>query len=298
MTRNFSLQFEAIGTRWRVDVYEPVHERLCLQIKEKIFGYIECFESTYSRFRTDSRISQLAQKKGKISLSSDEYTLFSLYERLYRLTNGIFTPLIGNLLVEAGYDETYSLQPSELHSPPDWDNVLSVTDTTLELCSPALIDIGAAGKGYLIDRIGEILHAEGIHSFCVDGSGDLLVSDLHGEKLEVGLEHPLDTTQVIGIVRIQNESLCASAGNRRKWGQFHHIIDPHTLESPSAILATFVVAKHAMLADALSTCLFLVPSELLLHEFSFEYALVRDDLSLEVSPKFPGHFFTSASSID
>jgi thiamine biosynthesis lipoprotein len=65
----------------------------------------------------------------------------------------------------------------------------------------------------------------------------------------VGLENPLDFQQVIGMVEINGESVCGSAGNRRKWQidgkEFHHIIDPVKSEPVSEVLATWVVADSA-----------------------------------------------------
>ena len=115
------------------------------------------------------------------------------------------------------------------------------------------------------------------------------------ETLQVGLENPDDFAQVIGVASIHNQSICASAGNRRRWKQFHHIISPHTLASPKNIKATWVVAKTALLADALATCLFFVPAKTLLAKFTFSYATVYEDNTREVSKAFPAEIFSQTS---
>ncbi len=116
-----------------------------------------------------------------------------------------------------------------------------------------------------------------------------------GQELTIGLEHPENNKQVIGTIKINNESICGSAGNRRAWGNFHHIINPKTLTSPKRLLSTWIIAKTTLIADAMATCLFLVDSDkidqVLKRQFDFEYLLVKDDYSLEKSEKFNAEIF-------
>lgn len=286
-----SFAFEAIGTQWNIDVYEDVEEKNFEKIKRVIHARIELYDKTYSRFRADSLITKIARTAGTFDLPEDATKLFSLYKNLYALTNGTFTPLIGDALVQAGYDSEYSLNTKTLHSPEKWDDVIRFDHPRLKTKKPVTLDFGAGGKGYLIDIIGDILRVHGIVSFCIDGSGDFLYKNANGEALTIGLEHPKNPEEVIGIAKIQEGSLCGSAGNRRKWGNFHHILNPHTLSSPTNILAVWVRAQEALIADALSTCLFFVPAQTLQNHYKFSYALIDDHMQLQKSDDFPGEFF-------
>ncbi|WP_211267840.1 FAD:protein FMN transferase [Paenibacillus antarcticus] len=101
------------------------------------------------------------------------------------------------------------------------------TGHTLHTLQPLLIDVGAAGKGYLVDNISQILQGVGITDFVVDGSGDFRHSGESG--IRVGLEHPFNASLVIDIANIKKRSMCASAINRRAWGDnLHHVIDART----------------------------------------------------------------------
>jgi len=68
-------------------------------------------------------------------------------------------------------------------------------------------------------------------------------------------------------------------------------MNPKTLTSPTDIIAIWVVAESALLADALTTCLFFVPASILSDYYAFEYVLIRDDFSIEKTSNFPGEFF-------
>lgn len=280
--------FEAIGTRWNLDFTAP--EEKILAIQERVTARITEFDRTYSRFRTDSLVSQMSKVSGAHTLPQDAEPLFDLYRDLYTQTDGRFTPLIGQVMSDAGYDATYSLTPGTLSTPPAWDAALSYTYPTLTLTEPVLLDVGAAGKGYLVDIVADILVEEGVTSYIVDAGGDMRVRDSEGVR--IGLEHPGDPSQAIGVVELIEGSICGSAGNRRTWGAFTHIIDPLTLSSPREILASWVMAKTALVADALATCVMLSGTDVLA-EYECEYVVVYPDYTIERSPGFPAEFFTS-----
>jgi thiamine biosynthesis lipoprotein len=84
----------------------------------------------------------------------------------------------------------------------------------------------------------------------VDGSGDLRHSG--DSSIQVGLEHPLDSGLVIGVVKLKNRALCASATNRRSWGDgLHHVLDARTGLPVREVIATWVIADDAATADGL-----------------------------------------------
>jgi thiamine biosynthesis lipoprotein len=288
--------FEAIGTHWTVDIDKELSSEEEALLLRKIKGRIAEFDFAYSRFRDDSIVSQMARKAGEYRLPKDADAMIALYKKMYDITGGLVTPLIGKVLADAGYDASYSLVEKEMSRPKKWDGVLEWKDPILSVKEPALLDFGAGGKGYLVDIVSEILEENRIHSYCVDAGGDM--RQRGKDFLKVGLEHPHlpaqagDVLMVIGTIEIKNESLCGSAGNRRKWGRFHHVISPETLSSPQDLLAVWTVAKTTLLADLLTTALFFVPPETLLEHFEFEYLIVRPDLSIERSENFNAELLT------
>ncbi len=286
-----SFKFEAIGTHWRIDIPYDISEKKRSLILETIINLIEDFDKTYSRFRSDSLVTQMAHKKGKYELPDNAKALIALYKELYDLTGHSFTPLIGQVLVDAGYDAIYSLKPKKLYKPPTWEDTIDYKYPNIFIKKPALLDFGAAGKGYLIDLVLDLLQKEKLDYFCIDAGGDMFYYNKKNEKLRVGLESPDNPSQVIGVAAIHNQSICASAGNRRRWGEFHHIMDPHTLASTHTVKATWVIAETALLADAIATCLFFVDAKKL-QKYAFSYALVDENNILEVSKNFPAEIFT------
>jgi FAD:protein FMN transferase len=290
--------FEAIGTQWQIDLPELAEEARA-DIKKQITKRIEEFDKNYSRFRDDSLVHEMSVKAGKYTLPEDARPLFDLYFRLYRETAGKFTPLIGHVLEDVGYDAQYSLQSKEVRPTPNLDVVAKYDFPTLWITQPALFDLGAAGKGYLVDIIAGMLDtvSSSSSSYSVDAGGDMKVR-MSNDALRIGLEHPDDPTQVVGVVELTHGAICGSAGNRRAWKshgkEWHHIIDPDALVSPRFLKAVWVTADTALVADALTTCLYFVDPEELrqrLKDYSFEYLIIRADMTFLVSDDFPAELF-------
>jgi len=282
MASQFS--FKAIGTTWTIDIYDDVSAERCREIEVLVKQRIARFEATYSRFRADSWLTKISKEPGRHALPEDAAPMLSLYQEVYGATEGRVTPLIGQVLVDAGYDKDYSFtQKKELSVPPSWDEVIqyesNAAPPSITIKKPATLDFGAIGKGYAIDIAAKLLEDQGVSAYCVEAGGDMRQRSGGREPIRVGLEDPQDATKVIGVLTLRDKGLAGSSGNRRKWKGFNHIIDPKKLASPEHILALWVVADTAMLADAMATALYFCPAEVLLKRFSFDYLIINPDRS-------------------
>ncbi len=280
------LSFEAIGTRWFISYSsENSVDKKALAIT--INYRIKEFDKNYSRFRTDSLVTKMAKKPGRYSMPDYGYELLKFYNVLYDATKGYVTPLIGQVMEDAGYDAEYSFKEKTLTSPFSWEETISYSKSSINLKRSAILDFGAAGKGYLVDIIGDILVREGVNDFLINAGGDILYKSSTEKSLLVGLEDPNYPKQILGTVNITNQSICASSGSRRKWGKYNHIINPKTLVSPSDTIATWVIAKDAITADGLATALFFTKPSILRKHWDFSYAVLKSDMELEYSKDFP-----------
>lgn len=284
----YKYRFDALGTQWVIETNDEINSFL----KTTIQNRIEEFDKVYSRFRSDSLITKVAKKSGEYLFPEDAKRLFDFYKNLYVLTNGKLTPLIGDMISRAGYDAVYSLKPQLQKPVLSWDDVMQWDNVTLTTQRQITLDIGAAGKGYMIDIIAAILDEHSVDDYIVDASGDLRHKGA-GENI-VGLEDPRDSSKVIGAVEVINRSLCASASNRRSWGDgMHHIFDPDTMTPVSEIIATWVIAEKAMVADGLATALFFVDAKKLC-DYDFEYVRIHADGLVEYSAYFEEKLFKKA----
>lgn len=287
-TQQYSFRFSALGTEWRIDTNAPLTPMLAARIRDEL----DVYEKVYSRFRDDSIVAKMACHAGMYTFPADFKQLFELYIACYKATDGAMTPLVGRALEQLGYDKGYSLQRKELDDIPAIEDVLSWDGaSTITTKQPIVLDIGAAGKGQAVDRIAAILTDASVASFTVDASGDICHSGAQPEV--IGLEHPVDATRVIGTVALKNQSLCASASNRRAWGGVHHIVNARTLQPEQKVVASWVIADSTMIADGLATALFFVGSaDALRKRFDFSYVRMFSNGMVDYSTNFEGELFT------
>ncbi|CAM2744766.1 FAD:protein FMN transferase [Actinomyces slackii] len=295
--------FPATGTTWRVSTAAP----LAPALREEITALVEAFEQTWSRFRPSSLVSRAARGEmgpGPISLGlpAGSAAMLDLYDVFHRLTEGRVDPLVGNDLVELGYDPLLSFTvrdgaPERLgavRGRPTWAQAVEHEGDALTLREPALIDIGAVGKGFLADLIGQTLEAAGAGDYLIDGSGDLLVHC--ARPVRIGLEQPGRPGFVVGAVEISRGAVCGSGVDRRAWGEgLHHILDAVTGRPVQPVAAAWAMAPTCALADGLATALFTTAPERLASEIAYDFALLRTDGSASTSRTFHrlGELYTS-----
>lgn len=283
---NHAWAFDAIGTEWVVHSVEPVGA----DSRRAVLDHIERFDRTWSRFRPDSLITRIAREAGEWNLPASR-DLFALYDDLYRATGGAMNPLVGRALSDLGYDAAYSLrQVAEPSAAPSWPEAVERDGDVIQTAAPLLIDVGAAGKGLLVDEVMAVLADRRHLEMVIDAGGDIYVTGPQAER--IGLESPWDPTRALGVVDVVDQSICGSASNRRVWGDgLHHVLDARTGRPTTDVIATWVVADQAMTADALATAYFFADPEALHDVAAHAFVRVHADGRIDWSPDLPGEIF-------
>ncbi|TPW73196.1 FAD:protein FMN transferase [Schumannella sp. 10F1B-5-1] len=291
-------RFEAIGTAWSIETPDP----LDAGTRAAVGALIDAVDCDWSRFRPDSLVSRMAREPGRWRLPAEAAPLLGMYRLLFEATGGRVSPLVGHALEDLGYDAQYRLTPAATRrATPRWDDALAWDGEHLTLLRPALLDVGAAGKGMLVDLVSRLLRDAGEPDHVVDGSGDLVRGATPGSAWaahpeRIALEHPADPAQAIGVAELATGAVAASAANRRAWAGQHHIIDALTGEPTREVVATWVVVPPetewpAMTADALATGLFFAPPSAFAASGAFEWVRITADGRVARSAGFRGEVF-------
>lgn len=276
-------RFDALGTPWRIDTEEPLADDL----RAAVGDLVERFDRDWSRYRDDSLVARIARTPGRHRLPGDAGPLLALYAELYAATGGRVSPLVGGALASAGFGPRLAAVPDAV---PRFEDALAWDGTHLDTVSPVLLDVGAAGKGHLVDLVSALLADAGVERSVVDGSGDLRVRDV---PMRIALEHPGDPTKAVGVAELSAGALSASAGNRRRLADGrHHILDAVTGLPARDVVATWAVASDDLTADGAATALFFDVDPEWLERRGVEWVRMLSDGGLEVSRAFPGEVFS------
>ena len=271
-------KIKALGTYWWVEIFEEVSSFEL--VETTILDEIQAFEQNYSRFLDSSQIAILNRQRFIQNPSSELINLLQIGLDLFQKTEGYFNPVLGSVLENLGYDKNYSFQFKSLQKTPNLENFITFEESKITLNREGNWDLGGYAKGYLGDKLVDILQAKfGIKNFLINGGGDILVKgDL---SKEIILENPFKPGYQIGKIILQNSALGASSTQKRNWKSetknqnFSHIFNP-IQNQPVQKSASFVISKNALEADALATVICLIKDtpkliQKLKNNFQFEY---------------------------
>jgi FAD:protein FMN transferase len=126
------------------------------------------------------------------------------------------------------------------------------------------IHLGGIGKGYAVDRAAAILRADAVTDFLIQAGGDLYASGTRGDRpWRAGVRDPRGTAdQIFAALNIQDETFSTSGDYERYFmrdgRRYHHILDPDEGQPAHGCRSVTIVARQAVLADALSTGVFVM----------------------------------------
>jgi thiamine biosynthesis lipoprotein len=132
------------------------------------------------------------------------------------------------------------------------------------------LNLGSIGKGYALDRVGQLLAAAEIHDVLVHGgNSSVLARGSHGatpgQGWSVGVRNPLRPDHHLGEIRLRDRALATSGSGTQFFmheGQrYGHILDPRTGWPAQEVLSATVIAPTAALAEALSTAFYVLGSK-------------------------------------
>lgn len=216
----------------------------------------------------DSALVEL-NRAGRITAPPLELvTVLAEAIRMWRLSDGAFDVTVQPLWQL--YTAHFAMAAADPAGPPVdaiarareqvGSHGLEVDPAEVRFARPGMAaTLNGIAQGYITDRATDLLRAEGIASTLVDlGEIRALGSHPTGRPWRIALEkggHEIDLMDRAAATSSPAGTAFDAAGRH------HHLFDPSTGRSCEGARQVSVVAREAMLADALSTALSLVPRE-------------------------------------
>jgi thiamine biosynthesis lipoprotein len=159
-----------------------------------------------------------------------------------------------------------AIAEAQAHTDPA-DLVLDAEARTVYLRDPNMrLDVGAVAKGYAVERVAEMLEAEGIDGYLINAGGN--VRAVGGKQTDapwqVDVSAP-DGVSALGRVTMMGGALVTSGSYQRflvvDGKTYSHIIDPTTGIPAARYVGVTISLAQSDLADLLSTALFVLSEE-------------------------------------
>jgi thiamine biosynthesis lipoprotein len=137
---------------------------------------------------------------------------------------------------------------------------------TVMLARPGMaVTLNGIAQGYITDRVADLLHDLGFDRVLVQlGESMALAPPAEKRAWQIAVPDPRDSGRDLWTLALSHRAVATSSGLALKFdagGRRHHLLDPRTGDSPNHHLSVTVLAARAMRADALSTALFVLPSD-------------------------------------
>lgn len=285
-----SLDYSGLGTVWTILIDS---KKIPHHLKQTLADQISDFESKYSRFLPDSEITKLNQQTGSVVISTDLHNMINLGLELHSLTDGYFDLNIATLISGLGYDSNYTFRENKQLLDQQRGSYRLEKNRLVQQGS-VFIDLGALGKGYLIDRIADTIKSSHLEHFLIDGGGDLYGTHKSDHSpWKVAIEHPTDNKSATGVISLLNQGLATSSSQKRRFNGSHHLIDPKKQTSTDELLSVTTIATSAFVADATATAIFVSPEQFhskIAKKFEVEYCTITPDFHIKTSTDFPADF--------
>ena len=248
---------------------------------EEAISEIERLEQQLSLYRPSSEIAALNARAARspVRVTPPLFALLQHAQQLTRETGGAFDITIGPLVRCWGFMGGSGRFPSEeelararaivgmdlIHLDPE--------NFTVEFAREGvMLDLGAIGKGYAIERAAEILREAGVSSALLHGGTSTVYAlgrPPDAEHWKVALENPPASLNLTSIpvppVLLKDEAMSVSAiwgRSFQKEGQlFGHVLDPRTGNPAANAVLAAVILPSATETDALSTALLTLGGE-------------------------------------
>lgn len=220
------------------------------------FAELERIESVMSLYRPESQISRLNREGVLEAPDASLMEVLRFAIDVAETSGGAFDVTVQPLWALKG------MKPDAATlALVDWRKV-KLDEKRIQLAPGMAVTLNGIAQGFAADAAMRVIRAHGVEHALID-AGEF---SAHGNNAEnapwrIGIQHPRERDAFAALTKLENRCLATSGDYETAFSDDfsrHHILDPHTGESPGELASVSVLAPSAMTADALSTTLFVL----------------------------------------
>ena len=261
---------EAImGTSIVVELWSD-DERRGQEALDAVIVEMHRIDASMSPYKPESELSVVNRDAGRgpVRISEELFALLSRSIEFSELSDGAFD------ITYAGaghlYDYRRGVRPSDAELARARETigyrmlVLDAAARTVRFARDGMrIDLGGFAKGYAVDRGAGILRALGVaHAIVTAGGDSHIVGDRRGRPWSIGIRDPRAEDKVVAVLPLVDTALSTSGDYERYFlegsQRHHHVIDPRTGRSASAVRSVTVVGPDGLTTEAMTKTIFVL----------------------------------------
>lgn len=265
-------EFLAMGTTMSVTVAAEEPERAA-QAQSEVEALAQKYGRDWYPWADSGELAQLnaALARGlSVEVSPQLIALLERSRELFTASDGYFDPAVGPLVKLWGFDQADrapdAAVPDEqslaswVNGHPTFADLQRRARTVSSQRRDLQLDLGAIGKGRIVDLAIELLQSRGFHAAMVDAGGNLRAIGQPADRAwRIALRDPRADGE-LGWMELQGGEGVSTSGDYERYAvvageRINHVLDPHTGRSATHTIAVTVLAQDATTADAASTAL-------------------------------------------
>lgn len=253
----------AMGTFVTINTVDPSRQRA-----EQAIGH--AFEEmtrlirVLSRHESGSALAVL-NREGRLAGAPPELLLLlAESKRIHRLSHGAFDVTVKPLvdLLKQKPDDASIRQLLPLVD----SGALRLSDRAISFAKSGMgVTLDGIAKGFIVDRMVQVLARYGIRDCLVDAGGDIRAVGHRapGKRWRIAVQDPSKKGKLPARLQIGTGAIATSGSYEIYYDNqriFHHLVDPHNGHSPQHSVSATVRADTVLEADALATATFVLPT--------------------------------------
>lgn len=301
-TKKYTKTDFLLDTVVSVTVYDEAHTGTI----DECLALCARYEKMFSRTDPESELYAL-NAAGSMTVSDELLEVIKTALHYCQVSGGRFDITMGAVSDMYGFSSGSPSLPSaeavsEALSHTGYEKII-IEGSTVTLSDPeAVIDLGAIAKGYIADRLAEMLVERGVDSAIIDLGGNILClgSKPDGGEYKVGIQYPYKgSDQIITTASLRDMSVVTSGVYQRYFEEngktYHHILDPDTgYPLDSGLVSVSIISSRSVDCDALSTTAFALGLEegmALINSLEGVWAVfITEDMEIHYSQGFDDEF--------
>ncbi len=243
----------------------------------EVFAEFDRLESLLSVWRPGSDVIRLNDAAGEapVPISADTRAVLLAARQASEFTQGKFDITFGALADVWKFDHD---QDNRVPSADEIRARLPLVDyqqvvvdeppgTAFIRRRGMRVHLGGIGKGYAIDRAVALLRQRGFANFMIQAGGDLYVAGLNnGQPWTLGIRDPRGPADRVFATIEMGDGTFSTSGDYERFflrngRRYHHLLDPNVGEPARLTRSVTILSNSALLADALSTGVFVLGPE-------------------------------------
>ncbi len=257
------------------DTYNTITAPCDRALLERCMDACARYERIFSKTIEGSEVWRLNHADGQpVAVGEDMLCVLRAALELYAASGGAFNVGVGRLMALWDFkNETPALpDPEQLRAALEKSDASRIELRGDQVSLPAgmQIDLGGIAKGYIADRVADLLRAGGAETALLNFGGNIVTigPKPDGSPWRIGLQSPGGSwgEDYWAVTELEAGTVVTSGVYERGFElggkRYHHILDPRTgYPSESGILSVTIRGSDSMLADGLATAALVLGAE-------------------------------------